>query len=112
MVNRLLLLLFIGLLSGGARAQGPAYLPYHARDTAQLYQLATAHRAALQRHFVLPKGANAEYREHFHRIVAAASADMYNSVRYTALLDTVLNPYVQAVFGRIVQANPGLPPAR
>lgn len=112
MIKRLLLVLFFGALSGRMAAQPRPYLPYHSADTAQLVQLAQQRRAAVSAHFVVPKGVSAEYREHYRRIAQSAAQDMYNSVRYTALLDSVLNPQVQQVFRRIVQANPGLPPVQ
>jgi Zn-dependent protease with chaperone function len=112
MITRLLLAFFLGGIIGGAAAQQRPYLPYHVRDTTQLSALARQHRAAMTTHFVVPKGASAEFRDHYKRIVTAAAQDLYNSVRYTALPDSVLNPQVQRVFKRIVQANPGLPPTR
>ncbi len=109
-MRRILILVF--LLGGLARlgiAQEAPYLPYYTTDTARVFQLAVAHRKAVQSHLVLPKTGNSEYREHYRKVVREASQDVYNSIRHSALLDPVVEPYVQQVFARILQANPQLP---
>ncbi|WP_201984650.1 M48 family metallopeptidase [Hymenobacter rubidus] len=107
---RLLCLLALGVL-GSLRcfAQDKPYLPYYSRDTTQLYQLAVAQRNAVKAYFVVPKTGSGDYRDHYRRVVQEASDDVYNSIRYSALLDPVVEPFVQQVFARIVQANPQLP---
>jgi Zn-dependent protease with chaperone function len=108
---RQLLLLFslCGLLAGPALAQQAIYLPFYSPDTVQARQLALAHQAAVQRYLVVPKTGNGDFRDHYRRIAQEAATEVYNSVRYSALLDPVLNPYVQGVFEQIRQANPQLP---
>jgi predicted Zn-dependent protease len=66
----------------------------------------------VQQYLVVPKSVGAEYREHYRKIAREAATDVYNSVRYSALLDPVLAPYVQRVFEQIRQANPQLPPVQ
>ena len=111
---RQLLLLFAlgGALATPAAAQEAGYLPYFSPDTVQVQQLAATHRAAVQRDFEVPKTGSGEYREHYRKVAREAAAEVYNSVRYSALLDPVLNPYVQGVFQQIIRANPQLPAAR
>lgn len=106
------LFLFWGALPAAAVAQEIAHLPYYSADTTQVQQLAVAHRALVQQHFGTPTEGNGEYRDHYRRIAREAAADMYNSVRHSALLDPVLNPYVQRVFRQILAANPQLPPVQ
>jgi predicted Zn-dependent protease len=96
-------------LGAPALAQDAPYLPYYSADTTRVHALAVAHRNALKAHFGVPKTGNGEYREHYKRLAQEASTDVYNSVRYGALLDPVLLPYVQRVFQAIKQANPQLP---
>ena len=105
----LILVLLLGGLARLGAAQEAPYLPYYSKDTARVFQLAVAHRTAVQSHFVLPKTGNSEYREHYREVVREASQDVYNSIRHSALLDPVVEPYVQQVFARILQANPQLP---
>jgi Zn-dependent protease with chaperone function len=105
---RLYFLLLFGALLRPARAQD-TYLPYYSKDTAQVFQLAQAHRNTLKTHLVVPKTGSSEYRDHYKRIVKQTSDEVYNSIRYSALLDPVVNPYVQQVFARILKANPQLP---
>ena len=112
MVRLLLIWALGGLLAGAARAQSPVYLPYYSKDTAQVYQLAVTHRDAVTSYLAVPKTGSSDYRDHYRRVVQEASTDLYNSVRYSALLDPVLEPYVQQVFGRILKANPQLPAVR
>ncbi|QNH63452.1 M48 family metalloprotease [Hymenobacter sediminicola] len=101
-------LLLLSHVTFGAQAQDAAYLPYFSSDTTQVYQLAVAHRNAIRAHFGPPKTGNSEYREHYRRIVQQASTEVYNSIRYSALLDPVLDASVQRVFRQILQANPQL----
>jgi Zn-dependent protease with chaperone function len=108
----LLLMLLCSLLATTAAAQQASYLPFFSPDTVQVQQVAVAHRAAAQRYFVVPKTGSSEYRDHYRKIAREAVAEVYNSVRYSALLDPVLNPYVQRVFQQITQANPQLPAAQ
>ena len=109
----LLLLLWLGsALMAPAVAQQASYLPFYSADTVQIHQLAAAHRAAVQKYLVTPKSVSSEYREHYRKIAQEAATDVYNTVRYSALLDPVLNPYAQRVFAQIRQANPGLPPVQ
>ena len=111
-MHRLLFaLLLCGVCSGQAAAQQAPYLPYYSKDTTQAHQLAVAHRNAVKTHFALPKTGNGEYRDHYRKVVQSLSADVYNSIRYAALLDPEVEPYVQQVFARILAANPQLPPA-
>jgi len=90
-------------------AQDQPYFPYYSKDTAQVYQLAVLHRNAIKAHFVVPKSGNKEYREHYQEVVQQTSNDVYNAIRYSALLDAELEPYAQQVFSRILKANPSLP---
>ena len=100
----LLVLTALGPLSG--RAQD---LPYYSPDTTQRQQLALAQSRAVKAGLLVPKAGSGEFREHYRRVVDEASADVYNAIRYSALLDPVLEPYVQRVFARILAANPQLP---
>jgi Zn-dependent protease with chaperone function len=110
---RLLCLLIIGVLGADcALAQDATYLPYYSKDTTRLYQLAVAQRNDVKAHLVVPKTGSGEYREHYKKVVKEASDDVYNSIRYSALLDPVVEPFVQQVFARILKANPQLPAAR
>ena len=107
-----LLLALCGALATPAAAQPAVYPPYYSPDTVQVQQLAAAHRAAVQLALAVPKTGSGEYRDHYRKVAREAAAEVYNSVRYSALLDPVLNPYVQGVFQQIVRANPQLPAAR
>lgn len=110
---RLLCLLIIGMLGPNwALAQDASYLPYYSKDTTRLYQLAVTQRNDVKTHLVVPKTGSSEYREHYKKVVKEASDDVYNSIRYSALLDPVVEPFVQQVFARIIKANPQLPAAR
>jgi Zn-dependent protease with chaperone function len=107
---RLLCLVLLGWLSAAtARAQDEAYRPFYTPDTLRRHELAVAQRAALRAEMPVPKAGSSDYREHYRRVVQEASADVYNAIRYAALLDPVVEPYVQQVFARIVRANPQLP---
>ncbi len=104
---RLLFLLALGAL--GPLAGRAQELPYYSPDTTQRHQLAVAQRNAAKAGLLVPKTGSSEFRDHYRRVVDEASADVYNSIRYSALLDPVLEPYVQRVFARILAANPQLP---
>ena len=108
---RLLFLLLIGCAGLPAAAQDQPYLPYYTPDTTRVYELAVAQRNAVKTHFVVPKTGNSDYRDHYRRVVREASDDVFNSIRYAALLDPVVEPYVQRVFARLLAANPQLPAA-
>ncbi|WP_375434165.1 M48 family metallopeptidase [uncultured Hymenobacter sp.] len=98
--------------TGAAVAQDVPYVPFYSPDTIQAYELALAQRNAVRNHLAVPKTGNGEYRDHYKRIVQEASSEVYNSVRYSALLDPVLNAFVQKVFQQVVKANPQLPPTQ
>jgi Zn-dependent protease with chaperone function len=108
---RLLFLLAVlgSVLATPALAQQAPYLPYYSPDTARVHELAVAHRAAVQKYLVTPKAVSSEYRDHYQKIAREAAEDVYNTVRHSALVDPVLNPYVQGVFAQIQKANPQLP---
>lgn len=107
-----LLFLLVCGIAAPAAAQPAADLPFYSPDTVQVQQLAAAHRAAVQRQFATPPAGSAEYRAHYRKIGQEAAAEVYSSVRYSALLDPVLNPYVQGVFRQIQEANPQLAAVR
>ncbi|NVO32890.1 M48 family metalloprotease [Hymenobacter lapidiphilus] len=108
MLRWLLLVLLLGIWD--ARAQSvPVSRPYFMPDTVRAYKLARAHRTALLAQLegaALP--GNADYRNHYRRISTEAATDIYNTIRYSALLDTVLDAAVQRIFSRIQQGNPTL----
>ena len=107
---RLLCLALLGWLgTTTAWAQDEAYRPFHTPDTLRRHALAVAQRTALRAEMPVPKAGGSEYRAHYRRVVQEASADVYNAIRYAALLDPVVEPYVQQVFARILRANPQLP---
>ncbi|MDB5267850.1 MAG: hypothetical protein JWP58_890 [Hymenobacter sp.] len=107
---RLLCLLFLTALGPyRVAAQDAAYRPYYSSDTTRLYQLAVAQRNAVKAHFVLPKTGTSDYRDHYRKVVQETSDDVFNSIRYSALLDPVVEPFVQRVFAQILKANPQLP---
>ena len=110
-IFRLLCLALLGWLSiSAARAQDEACRPFYTADTLRRNQLAVAQQNALRAEIPVPKTGSGEYREYYRRVVQEASADVYNAIRYAALLDPVVEPFVQQqVFARILRANPQLP---
>ncbi|RYY16552.1 MAG: hypothetical protein EOO36_10995, partial [Cytophagaceae bacterium] len=113
-MRQLFLLVLGSVWVARAAAQSSPELPFYSPDTMRVQQLAAAHRASVQRHFTAhaPKAGSGDYRDHYRRIAQAAATEAYNAVRYAALLDAVLDPYVQRVFGQITAANPQLPPVQ
>nr|WP_243900081.1 M48 family metallopeptidase [Hymenobacter defluvii] len=109
MLRLLCLLLLYTAHVYSAVAQEKPYLPYYSNDTARAYKLAVLHRSAVKAHLTVPKSGPKGYREHYQKVVQEAAEDVFNSIRYSALLDSELEPYVQQVFNRIVQANSQLP---
>jgi predicted Zn-dependent protease len=107
-MRHLSLCLLLWSMLATAAAQSTAYLPYYSPDTLQVQALAAAHRASVQRYLVVPKISNGEYREHYRKIAEQTATEVYNAVRYSALLDPLLHPFVQRVFAEIKQANPQL----
>jgi Zn-dependent protease with chaperone function len=105
------IIIFILIRMFNAVAQATAELPFYSPDTVKVQQLAVSHRASVRQHFTAttPKAASSEYRDHYNKIAQEAATEVYNSVRYAALLDPVLEPCVQRVFGQIKAANPQLP---
>lgn len=106
-----ILVLFLLTFSAGFAQQG-AYLPYYANDTNNAYSLALSHRTSLQNAFVLPEGITKEYRKDFLALAEGLSENIYSTIRYRALLDTLIDPYVQEVFTKVMAANKNLPAAR
>ncbi|AMM50293.1 hypothetical protein TH61_02605 [Rufibacter sp. DG15C] len=102
------LFLLLGLSVVGS-AQTKVYFPFYSPDTVQLHTLALTQKAGVKTSMPLPKSSSVTYRNHFKRIVDESAAYAYNRVRYSALLDEELNPFIQNIYQRIVKNNPGLP---
>lgn len=100
------------LASAVCVGQQPVYLPFYTADTGSLYSLALSHRQSLKNAFIVPEEANKEYRKNFLALTDGLSENIYATIRYRALLDTLINPYVQEVFQKVVAKNRELPPAR
>ena len=93
-------------------AQHASYLPYHLQDTNRIEAVAQTHRQSLKEALVAPDGVSKKYKKHLEDITEGMSANIYRTLRYRALLDTVIDPYAQRVFRQILESNKHLPPAR
>lgn len=92
-------------------AQSLSYYPYHPTDTMPLYTLATQQRAMMRTFFEQPTGVSKEYRQAYSTLADEVTDNLYRTLRYQALRDTLIAPYVQHIFDKILAANPQLPPA-
>lgn len=104
-----LLFLFSTSTSYGQLAN---YLPYHAEDSSRNYIAALSHRQSMEKAFVLPAGVSKDYKKAYLSMVENFSVSIYSTIRHRALLDTLIDPYVQGIFQQVVAANPDLPFAR
>ena len=94
------------------QAQPSEYFPFHLTDTTQLHQLAQRQRVKAKHALEAPQGVSAAYRQDLNRYLKDASDHVFYAIRYSALPDTVVNPFVQQIYQKILQANPGLAPTR
>ncbi|MGB3851113.1 MAG: M48 family metallopeptidase [Tunicatimonas sp.] len=62
--------------------------------------------------FGQPVGGSKKYRRAYAALADQATEDMYQTVRYRSLHDTLIEPYLQSVFSKLLMANPHLPPVR
>ena len=107
---------FLALLSLGhcqvVSAQPVAYYPYHSTDTLAQHTLASHQRTLMRNFFGQPVSGSKKYRRAYAALADQAAEDMYQTVRYRSLNDTLIVPYVQSVFSKLLMANPNLPPVR
>ena len=108
------LVLYLALfLPRETNAQSPSsYYPYRSTDTLAQYTLATQQRTLMRDFFEEPTDASREYRKAYAAWADEASQGLYRTLRYRALNDTLIAPYVQGVFDRLLAANPSLPTTR
>ena len=111
--------LALGLAGGLAGAWGQGLAPAAAflrpapvADSARARQAAAARRARVRTQLPVPATGSRDYRRDYQEVVDYMAADVYRTIRYAALADTVLAPVVQRLFARLQRANPSLPPAQ
>ena len=103
---------FLFFAFSNAFAQQLTYLPYHTPDSSKLILLAGEHKRTLIEALVTPEGVNKKYRQDFEAIRSGVSESSYYTLRYNALIDTVIDPYVQGIFQQLLETNKHLPSAR
>ncbi|MCJ8163872.1 M48 family metallopeptidase [Pontibacter sp. E15-1] len=90
-------------------AQEEEYYPFYSSDSTKLRELAVAQQASLKNHFVVPRNMSPDYRESYNTIIKKSAEESYRRVLSSALLDTIVDPYIQSVYRVIVRANSDLP---
>lgn len=108
----LLILLLCFLSPVACMAQQRIYLPYHPQDTISVHTLALSRSQSLKKVFVVPDGVSKDYKKGYTALAEGLSENIYYTIRYRALLDTLIDPYVQGVFKKLIEANKDLPASR
>ena len=93
-------------------AQPTDYFPYYSSDTTTVFKLASDRKMAAKKMLAPPKGVSSDYKKDLNRFLGSASDHAFYSIRYSALLDSEIDPFVQQIYHDILKANPGLPPTR
>ncbi|RIJ42056.1 hypothetical protein D1627_08660 [Pontibacter oryzae] len=111
LANCKVLALALALLLGAAAsavAQNSEIYPFYTSDKSRVDSLATVCGMSIERSLNVPNGVKNAYRNTYKAIIERTAMETYGRVRTTALLDTVLEPFVQSVFQTLKAANPSL----
>jgi Zn-dependent protease with chaperone function len=96
---------FLVLTASPCLAQKPEYLPYYSADTTQVHSLALTNAQTMRQRLTVPANVSAAYRRDFLEIVESSAKNSYQIVRQQAVLDTIIAPYLQGIFKKVLHAN-------
>lgn len=96
---------FFLLTASPCLAQKQEYLPYYSTDTSQVHSLASTHAQTMRQRLTVPPNVSAAYRKDFLEIVESSAKNSYQIVRQQAILDTIIAPYLQGIFNKVLHAN-------
>ncbi len=98
-------LLFLQSYSTKSQTQSGAYFPFLLRDSLAVQNLSKEISGTVNGSYTLPPKISSKYKKHYKAIKDDACEEIADLVKYTSLLDTVINPYMQRIFQSLVKAN-------
>ncbi len=105
-----LLILFIYFFfspKNSCYAQNSAnYIPFLLTDSAKIEKIALSSSNSVRESYILPKEFKSDYKRSFNAHKNRAVEETTYLVKTTSLLDTIINPYLQNIFEKIIKANP------
>ncbi len=82
------------------------FLPFILKDSVKAEKLANTFSSSIKNSYVLPAAIKSDYRKNYLAIRENAAEEAKYLIKYTALLDTIITPYLEHVFNKIILANP------
>ncbi|WP_207535667.1 M48 family metallopeptidase [Desertivirga arenae] len=89
-----------------SHAQVSSYYPFFLKDSTQVNALAKTVSGSVDASYSMPLKIKGDYRKHFNALKENAVEEVADLVKYTALLDTVLDPFLQKTFRRLQATEP------
>jgi Zn-dependent protease with chaperone function len=83
-----------------------SYYPFFLKDSVQVNTLAKTVSGSVNASYIMPSKMKGDYRKHFNALKENAVEEVADIVKYTALLDTVVDPFLQKTFRRLQAAEP------
>lgn len=83
-----------------------AYYPFFLKDSVEINSLAKTVSGSVNASYIMPSKIKGDYRKHFNALKENAVEEVADIVKYTALLDTVVDPFLQKTFRRLQAAEP------
>ena len=89
-----------------AQIQGTSFYPFFLKDSVEVNALSKTVSSSVEASYVMPEKIRGDYKKHFNALKENAVEEVAAIVKYTALLDTVIEPFVQKTFRRLQAAEP------
>ena len=83
-----------------------AYFPFLLKDSTRIFSLSETISKSVEASYVMTSKINGNHKKHFNAIKENASEEVADIVKYTALLDEVVDPFLQNTLRRLQASNP------
>jgi len=82
------------------------FLPFFLKDSVEVERLANTFSIAIKNSYITPASIKSDYKKNYHAIRENAAEEAKHLIKYTALLDTIIAPYLEGIFKNIISLNP------
>ncbi len=89
-----------------ARQIAETYFPFFPKDSAGIFSLSETVSKSVEASYVMTSKINSSHKKHFNAIKENASEEVADLVKYTVLLDEVVDPFLQKTLRRLQASNP------
>lgn len=84
------------------------YFPFYTTDSTRHIKLSEELSLQVGKSFIVPEKVSSDYKKEYKQEKDYSTEYVKWTIKTSVLLDSVINPFVQSVFGKITDANPGL----